>query len=121
MPAIFFDTDDFKLLLVINNLVSNALKFTREADKIRFVLRETESSVLIAIKDTGIGIPDTLQPFLFEKQGPARRTGLHGEKSVGLGLPICRNMIIALGGEIWIESEEGKGTNVFLQFQKPSA
>jgi two-component system sensor histidine kinase VicK len=117
-PSMFIDTDDFKFLQVVNNLISNAVKFTRPGDEIRIILRENETSVLIAVADEGIGVPENLQPFLFEKHGPARRTGLNGEKSLGLGLSICKNITNLLGGRIWAESEEGNGTTVFVELPK---
>lgn len=117
-PTIFIDTDDFKFLQVINNLASNAIKFTHEGDEIRFILREKEESVLVAVADSGIGIPENLLPSIFEKHGPARRTGLNGEKSFGLGLSICKNLTTLLGGRIWVESEEGNGTTAFVELPK---
>ncbi|HEX8061383.1 MAG TPA: ATP-binding protein [Cyclobacteriaceae bacterium] len=119
-PSIFIDTDDFKFLQVINNLSSNAIKFTREGGEIRYILRETDSSVLVAVADDGIGIPENLMPFVFEKHGPARRTGLNGEKSIGLGLSICRSITTLLRGKIWVESEDGNGTTVFIELPKIS-
>ncbi|MEJ0032453.1 MAG: HAMP domain-containing sensor histidine kinase [Bacteroidota bacterium] len=118
VPVFFVDTDDFKLLQVINNIASNSLKFTHENDEIRFILREQGDSFLIAVADSGIGIPEELQPFLFEKRGSARRTGLSGEKSVGLGLSIAKNLATSLRGRIWVESKEGKGTTVFVELPK---
>jgi two-component system sensor histidine kinase VicK len=117
-PTFFLDTDEFRLLQVVNNLASNALKFTQESDEIRFILRQYEKTFMIAVADSGIGIPDDLQPFLFEKRGPARRTGLNGEKSIGLGLSICKNLTTLLKGRMWIESSEGAGTTVFIELPK---
>lgn len=117
-PTVFINTDDFKLLLIINNLASNARKFTPQGNEIRLSLSETDISILITVADTGIGIPLALQPFLFEKHGPARRTGLNGEKSVGLGLSICKNLVDLLRGNLWFESEEGKGSTFFLELPK---
>jgi two-component system sensor histidine kinase VicK len=106
------------LVQVINNITSNSLKFTHENDEIRFILREQDESFLIAVADSGIGIPEDLQPSLFEKRGAARRTGLNGEKSVGLGLSICKDLTTSLKGRIWIESKEGSGTTVFVELPK---
>jgi len=112
------NTDEVKLLQIVNNLASNAVKFTRKEDEVRFSIRETERSVLISVIDTGIGIPDTLQPFIFEKYGMARRTGLNGEKSTGMGLSVCRLLTELIGGQLSFESEEGKGTTFFLELPK---
>ncbi|HZY79218.1 MAG TPA: HAMP domain-containing sensor histidine kinase, partial [Cyclobacteriaceae bacterium] len=117
-PAIYVPTDDMKLLQVVNNFASNAMKFTRHGDEIRMSVRETSTSVIIAVSDTGIGIPEQLHPFVFEKHGPARRTGLAGEKSIGLGLSICMNLTNLMGGRIWFESKEGKGTTFYVELPK---
>jgi two-component system sensor histidine kinase VicK len=117
-PEIYINTDDLKFLQVINNIASNAVKFTKESGEVRFSISEDETTVLISVTDSGIGIPNALQPFLFEKHGLARRTGLNGEKSIGLGLFICKNLTNLLGGRIWIESEEGRGTRAFIELPK---
>jgi two-component system sensor histidine kinase VicK len=117
-PSIFVNTDEVKLLQIVNNLASNSVKFTREDDEIRISIRETEKVVLISVADTGIGIPETLQPFVFEKYGMARRTGLNGEKSTGMGLSICKLLTELIGGQLWFESEEENGTTFFLEIPK---
>lgn len=117
-PAMFVTTDEVKLLQIVNNFASNAIKFTRENGEIKISMRETPFSVVIAVSDTGIGIPEGLQPFLFEKHGPARRTGLKGEKSMGLGLPICNHLTNLIGGRLWVESKEGAGSTFFLELPK---
>lgn len=117
-PVIYIATDDMKLLQVVNNLTSNAIKFTRPGDEIRISVQDTPQSVIISISDTGIGIPKLLQPFLFEKHGPAGRTGLNGEKSNGLGLSISRNLTVLLGGRLSFESEEGKGSTFYVELKK---
>jgi two-component system sensor histidine kinase VicK len=117
-PAVYISTDDMKLLQVVNNLASNAMKFTRPGDEIRFSVEETASSVIISISDTGVGIPKLLQPFLFEKHGPAGRTGLNGEKSNGLGLSIARNTTLLLGGQLTFQSEDGKGSTFRVELRK---
>jgi two-component system sensor histidine kinase VicK len=117
-PAIFAVTDEVKLLQVVNNLASNSMKFTRAHDEIRFKLNQTDSSVIITVSDTGIGIPESLHPFVFEKHGPARRTGLNGERSIGLGLSISNHLTNLLGGRIWFESEEDKGSRFSIEIPK---
>lgn len=118
VPVLFVATDDFKLLQIINNLTSNALKFTREGDEIRISIQETDRSIIIAVADTGIGIPETLQPFIFQKNGPAGRTGLSGEKSNGLGLFICNHLTQLLGGRLWFESKANVGSTFFVELPK---
>jgi two-component system sensor histidine kinase VicK len=117
-PEIYINTDEVKLLQIINNLTSNAVKFTREQDEVKIALQETSFSVVISVADTGIGIPKALQQFIFEKYGPARRTGLNGEKSMGLGLSICNHLTNLIGGRLWFQSQEGVGSTFFLELPK---
>jgi two-component system sensor histidine kinase VicK len=116
--VVLVNTDEVKLLQIVNNFASNAVKFTHENSEIRISVREGKDAVVIAVSDNGIGIPAALQPFVFEKHGPARRTGLNGERSIGLGLSICRNLVNLIGGKIWFESKEGTGTTFFVELPK---
>jgi two-component system, OmpR family, sensor histidine kinase VicK len=118
VSSLFINTDDFKLLQVMNNLASNAIKFTRENDEIKIGIREFDTTILITVSDTGIGIPEPLQPFVFEKLGPAGRTGLNGQKSNGLGLSICNHLVQLIGGRIWFESQEEVGSTFFIGLPK---
>lgn len=112
------EIDDVKLLQVINNLLSNAVKFTHAGGIINIKLEETESTLLVAVRDNGIGIPEELQPFLFDEFTKARRKGLKGEETVGLGLSINKKLIEVQGGKIWVESREGEGTTFFIEIPK---
>lgn len=84
------DLDDNKFMQVINNLLSNAIKFTPDGGERTVVLEEKETTVLIQVKDTGIGIPGLFHATLFDKFTRARRAGLKGEPSVGLGMSIIK-------------------------------
>jgi len=100
---------------VIDNLVSNALKFTPAGGDVTVGLREHEGRVQLTVRDTGIGIPEALQASLFEKFSPATRTGLAGESSTGLGLFITWQIMQQHHGKIWVESQEGAGTCFFVE------
>lgn len=113
-PAIYIHTDEFKLLQVINNYASNAVKFTAADGKVSFSIREGKDEVVICIADNGIGIPEKLKPFIFDRLSIAGRTGLAGEKSTGLGLSINKKLAEVLQGKIWFESEEGAGSSFYL-------
>jgi two-component system sensor histidine kinase VicK len=115
---IWIETDDVKLLQVINNLISNALKFTRQGGIIAIRLEETDGSLLVTVRDDGIGIPEEHHPFLFEEFTKARRKGLKGEETVGLGLSITKKLVEIQGGKIWFESSEGEGTAFFVEIPK---
>jgi signal transduction histidine kinase len=107
-----------KMIRVINNLLGNALKFSREGGVINLVLTESKSSVKLEVSDTGIGIPENLIPQLFEMFTPSKRPGTAGEKSFGLGLAICKQIVEAHGGKIWVKSEVGKGSSFYVELYK---
>jgi two-component system sensor histidine kinase VicK len=111
-------TDEVKLLQVINNLVANAVKFSEPSQPIAIHLADYAKEVMITVVDQGIGIPDKLKPMIFTRESNAGRTGLKGEKSRGVGLSICKNLVELLGGRIWFESEEGKGSVFYISLPK---
>ncbi|WP_183906868.1 PAS domain-containing sensor histidine kinase [Rufibacter immobilis] len=113
--VIFVEIDDNKFLQAINNLISNALKFTPDGSDITVSVAEEAGHVLVTVADTGIGIPQKYHATLFEKFTDARRPGLQGEQSVGLGMSIIKNIVEWHCGEIWFESEEDKGTTFFIR------
>ncbi|AKD04622.1 PAS domain-containing sensor histidine kinase [Pontibacter korlensis] len=110
--------DENKFMQVINNLFSNAIKFTPENGIIGIDLVEQEDSVLITVKDNGIGIPKRYHDELFDKFTRARREGLRGEPSTGLGMSIIKTIIEWHNGKIWFESEENKGTTFYIEIPK---
>ena len=117
--CIFIQVDESKFLQAINNLINNALKFTPEDGEIEVSISEpNEETLLITIRDTGIGIPEDLQPYLFEKFTRARRSGLNGEQPVGLGMSIIKTIVEWHHGRIWFESKEGKGSTFYVEIPK---
>jgi two-component system, OmpR family, sensor histidine kinase VicK len=115
---VFLNLDDSKFLQVINNLISNAIKFTPDGGEITVSLEEKEDTVLIQVADTGIGIPEKYHAILFDKFTRARRTGIKGEPSVGLGMSIIKTIVEWHQGKIWFESQENKGTTFYIEVPK---
>ncbi|HYC87253.1 MAG TPA: sensor histidine kinase [Chryseosolibacter sp.] len=111
-------TDEVKLLQIINNFTSNAIKFSRPEDPITIKIEGAQDEVTVSVTDLGIGIPEHLRPLIFESQFGAGRTGLNGEKSIGLGLSICKNLSDILNGTIGFESSEGKGSTFYFTLSK---
>ena len=99
----------------MNNLIVNAIKFSPEGSPIKIECRKWENKVLVTISDAGLGIPDEIQNKIFDPFTSARRTGTQGEKPFGLGLYICKQIIEAHEGKIWLDSEAGKGTTFFVE------
>ena len=115
---LYLELDDNKFMQVINNLISNAIKFTPDGGEITVALEEKEDTVLIKIADTGIGIPGKYHATLFEKFTTARREGIKGEPSVGLGMSIIKTIVEWHQGHIWFESEVNKGTTFYIEIPK---
>lgn len=113
---VFAEVDSMKFLQVINNLVSNAIKFTPAQGHIKVHLEKLENTFLITVADNGIGIPRSLQPILFKKYTKAGREGLEGEDTVGLGMWIVKLFTNAHGGKVWFESEVKKGSKFYVEF-----
>ncbi|MGI4874287.1 MAG: PAS domain-containing sensor histidine kinase [Janthinobacterium lividum] len=100
---------------VVDNLVSNALKFTPAGGYVTVELWEEAGRVLLTVLDTGIGIPEALQADLFEKFSKSARSGVGGEASTGLGLFITQQIVQLHRGKLWVESQEGAGTCFFVE------
>ncbi|MBW4661376.1 MAG: PAS domain S-box protein [Drouetiella hepatica Uher 2000/2452] len=107
LPQIMGDRN--RLLQVLINLISNAVKFT-EAGTVTCQVRQESSGVCISISDTGVGIAPEDQPKVFEKFRQVGDTLTDKPKGTGLGLPICKQIVDHHGGKIWVESETGKGS-----------
>ncbi|GAA4435274.1 hypothetical protein GCM10023188_27150 [Pontibacter saemangeumensis] len=115
---VYIKFDDLKLMQAINNLISNAIKFTPEGGTITVTLEEKKETVLIKVKDNGVGIPRKYHATLFDKFTNARRPGLEGEPSTGLGMSIIRTIVEWHKGRIWFESEERKGTTFYIELPR---
>jgi signal transduction histidine kinase len=105
----YLNIDLDKMLSVFNNLIQNAIKFTKNGGKIDMLIEQKESYFLIHIKDNGQGIPEKVQSDIFE----AFSTSSHGTKSEigsGLGLWIVKVFTNLHGGEISFKSKEGEGS-----------
>ncbi len=114
-PSIYADIDENKFLQVINNLLGNSIKFTPDGGQLRVSVSQHPAHLLVTVADNGIGIPAELQAGLFERFTPARRPGLRGEKSTGLGMSIIKTIVELHDGRIWCESQEGQGTTFYIQ------
>lgn len=116
--AIYAEIDEDKFLQVINNLLSNALKFTPDGGSITIRIEEREKNIQLSVSDTGVGIPEKYHATLFEKFSEARRNGIRGENSTGLGMSIIKTIVEWHGGNIWFESEQDKGTTFYITLPK---
>ncbi|MDP5201923.1 sensor histidine kinase KdpD [Flavobacterium sp. DG2-3] len=104
------EIDKNMISTVLRNLLSNAIKFTDKNGDIKVKLIKTNQKVQISIKDNGIGVPDYIKEKLFKINGKVLQKGTENELGSGLGLLLCKEFINIHEGEIWVESEEGKGS-----------
>lgn len=109
---------DYEMIdTVIRNLISNAIKYTHEGGKIEIILVEINKSnytCTLAVVDSGVGINKEAQLKIFEIESTVSTLGTKDEKGTGLGLKLCKEFLTINKGNIWIESEENKGTSVFI-------
>jgi len=115
---IFLFLDSMKFLQVINNLISNSIKFTAEGGTIEVYAEERTDEVIVSVSDNGIGIPAALRNQLFQYNKEVLRKGLNGAESGGLGMGIIKSIVELHGGRIWFVSEENVGTTFFISLPK---
>jgi signal transduction histidine kinase/ligand-binding sensor domain-containing protein len=117
--SLVINTDVNRMRQVVNNLLGNSIKFT-DKGSIKLGCEEDNDRVIFYVKDTGIGISEEYKGKIFNrfyKLGKDDKSIYGGN---GLGLTISKNLVEALNGEIWFESEEGVGTTFFVSFPKDS-
>jgi PAS domain S-box-containing protein len=96
------------ILRVLTNLLDNAIKFTRRGGDIMLGVELGEDEVVFTVSDTGVGIPPEYRHRIFDRF--LRLENADGVKGTGLGLAFCKLAVEAHGGRIWVESEEGQGS-----------
>jgi signal transduction histidine kinase len=106
--------DENMMQIVIRNLLANAIKFSPENGQIEPGVRREGNSVIIFVRDHGIGISERDQDRLFKIDENVQSIGNSAEKGTGLGLLLCAELIKRHGGKIWVESEVGKGSTFYF-------
>lgn len=115
LPKVHGDRE--RLVQVLANLLANALRFTDRGGRVAVRATEVGSEVIVAVADTGSGIPAANLPRIFERYWTVRGNAPKG--GTGLGLAIARSIVEAHGGRIWCESEVGRGST--FRFSLPLA
>lgn len=110
LPEVFIDPHQIEI--VIETLLDNAIRYIKKRGKVEIYLGKKED-IFFKIKDTGVGIPKEDQKYIFQKFFRSR-TAKRGVAGSGLGLFIAKSIIDRMGGKIWFESEEGKGTTFYF-------
>jgi len=102
--------DRHKMRQVLDNLLTNAVKFSHEGSAVDVTLAREDEMAHLAVRDRGVGIPEEELPRVFRPFEKTSARPTRGERSTGLGLAIVRNIVRAHGGRIWVESRVGEGS-----------
>ncbi len=102
--------DEDMIMTVIRNLLSNAVKFSFDGEKIFLQARKENNHIIYKVKDKGIGMTEEDMSKLFRIEVHNSEIGNSPEKGSGLGLILCKELVNKNNGEIWVESEPGKGS-----------
>ena len=112
------EADAFRLEQVVSNLLRNAFKFTPKGGRVVAETDRLGSLVLVAVSDSGRGIPAAAIPHLFEKFYQVERGDTRKAGGAGLGLYICHQLTRAMNGDIQVESKGGEGSRFILSFAR---
>ncbi len=107
--------DEQLVTMVLQNLLSNSVKYVRDNGQITISLEYKKNDLLIAVSDNGIGIPKKQQSQIFTKLFRADNAMKHNSNGTGLGLYIIKAMLQRTGGTIWFDSTENQGTNFYVK------
>jgi PAS domain S-box-containing protein len=113
LPQLVLDRD--KMMDVFVNLIDNAVKFTHDGGKVTVSAHVSEGSMYMDVEDTGIGIPEDKIPMLFQRFYQVDSSVKRRYGGTGLGLYICKKIVEDHKGDIYVSSEEGKGTTVHVR------
>ena len=106
--------DGFRIQQILNNLLSNAFKFTRRGDRVSLRVRQMDrgdyAKYQFVVSDTGIGMTPEFLPHLFEPYSRELRFSAKQAAGTGLGMPITRSLVVQMNGEITVDSSPGKGS-----------
>jgi signal transduction histidine kinase len=110
--------DGDQLDIVIRNLISNALKFTKANGLVSVAAQERTDHWEIAVRDTGIGMPKETVEKIFSKNTNITTYGTNNEKGTGLGLSLCKEMVEKNNGTIWVDSSPQQGSCFYFTVPK---
>ena len=110
--------DRRRILEAFTNIIQNAHDFVPEKGKIEIGVNNGAKEVTFFVKDNGEGIPKEKQSKLFKKYGQVESKATRKYGGTGLGLVVSQQLVEGMGGKIWLESEEGKGTTFLFTIPK---
>lgn len=107
--------DIYMLETILRNLINNALKFTKQEGTVSVLAEVKAKSVLVEVRDTGVGMDKAKLEEVFATSGTEIMVGTNNERGTGFGLRLCLNLVKRHNGKIWIESEPNQGTSFFFE------
>lgn len=107
------DTDQMERVLL--NILSNSIKYSKKGSEIKINLIDKENTILIVIKDTGIGIPKNKLDVIFKRFGQVDKSFARSNEGSGIGLSLVKSIVEIWGGKIFVESEHGKGSTFIIE------
>ncbi|MDP3971167.1 MAG: PAS domain S-box protein [bacterium] len=110
--------DPAMIRIVIQNIISNAIKYNKLHGKIIITSETSQRNVIFAFEDTGVGIPDDQQKRVFTEFFRAENVLSLSTVGTGLGLSIAKQIVELSGGDMWLDSIEGKGTKIYISIPK---
>jgi signal transduction histidine kinase len=113
IPPLLVDPVRFER--IIYNLIENAFKYSAEGTEVRVFTRQEKGNLAVGVSDHGVGLSTQEQKKLFE---PFERLGTTSKKGIGLGLMVCKRLVEAHGGRIWVESKRGEGSTFLFTIPK---
>lgn len=106
---------DFDMVnFIVRNLLNNAIKFSNKNGKIELLAKKDGEMLIVTVRDDGIGMTPEMTENLFKIEKSVQREGTAHEKGTGLGLILCQEFVKMNGGNIWVDSEKGRGSNFYF-------
>ena len=119
-PVYYVNLDGDHIREVINNLIENAIKYTKATGTVLVDITGSDDRIVMSVKDNGIGIPNEDISHLFQKFYRVDDKNTREVGGTGLGLYLCRRLVEIMGGRIWVESKYNKGSTFFVDLPRIS-
>lgn len=106
--------DERKMRVVFDNLIGNAIKYSKEEGRVEVKLKKTGDKIIFSVQDWGVGIPRYQHSKVFEKFFRTKNESRYRTEGVGIGLYLAKAIVKHCGGKVWFESEIGKGSTFYF-------
>jgi DNA-binding response OmpR family regulator/nitrogen-specific signal transduction histidine kinase len=117
-PDLILSIDKNKLEKIIRNFLSNAIKYTPKGGNITLRAKDLGAKMEVSVSDTGTGIHPDDMPYIFDRFYQSRQINAKTEGGTGIGLSLCKELALLLGGDTWATSEPGKGSIFYFVFPR---